>query len=220
MTTPTSGVSVEGWSTDDVRRREDAGRAACRELTTIDGLVDNLRLASFRAFLCATVRTMSAIVPDVLEVGGCDQTSALQRIRPAHSWPQSTQPSGTGGPALFIRTNPKARSNASAPRYGAAVIADGPKEWIEAAIIGCSFDVLYRSFGLEFSTRDGLGRLRLGTLPEAILAACPGRTLDAVVDHPMLRGRGFLITRTWQHPSGSMLEFDVGRAPLLLPWRP
>lgn len=219
MTVAASAVSVDGRDADDVRRCEEAGRTARSEKMMVDQLVAKMRLASFRTYLCATVWTKSAIAPDVLGLAGCDAASALQRIRPCQRWPESTQPQPSGR-ALFIRTNQKVGFSNAAQRHRDAVIADGLKDWIEAAIVGCSLEGVFRSSGFELSTRDGCARLKLKSLPDTILAACLGRSLDEVVDHPLLRDRGYVITRTNQLASEPMLEFDVGRLRLEMPWRP
>lgn len=217
--------------------RKDAGRRARDEALMLDRLVECMRLASFRNYLGATVHSMSAIVPDVLATvpdvlatAGSDVTSALQRIRPGHLWPMSTAPKATTSKMAQasrrgypIRTIGDARATTyrSPSRAGDAVIADGaPGEWVEVAIVGDSLEVVLRSDGSELSTHAGFAHLRLaGSLPDTVLAACEGRPLDDVVDHPLLRGRGYVVARSSKLASASTLQFEVGRVALEMPWR-
>ena len=108
-----------------------------------------------------------------------------------------------------------------APLMGDAVIAEGALgAWVAARVVGGSLDVTLRSDRFELSTEDGTGYIRLsGTLPDTVVAACAGRPLAEVVDHPLLHSRGFVIDRAAQVGGSTSLAFVVGRLPLELPWR-
>lgn len=212
--------------------RDAAGKRAREEARTIDRLVESMRLASFRSYLAATVRSMSAIVPDVLSIAGSDVGSALQLIRPGHSWPSTTvarkasvrshiaRPSRRG-PTSPSFADPRAASHLLAPVIGDAIIADGvPGDWIAAMIVGDSLEVVLRSDGYELSTHAGTAYLKMaGSLPATVIAACEGRLLGEVVDHPLLRSSGFVIERAGQAAGSSIIVFNVGQVSLEVPWR-
>lgn len=204
--------------------REAAGRRAREEAQMLDRLVESLRLASFRAYLSATVVSMSSLVPDVLAMGGSDVPSALQRLRPGHIWPSITsrerEYGQTGKTNRMVKVG-RGRARRPAMLVGDAVIAEGvPGPWIEAKVVGGSFDVVLRDSGFELSTQDGVGYVRCPVeLPSIVIEACPGRPLADVVDHPLLHARGFVIQDAANLGKGSSFSFDVGRQPLELPWR-
>lgn len=205
--------------------REAAGQRARDEAQLLDRLVEQLRLASFRTYLFATVASMSSIVPDILAMAGSDVSAALQRLRPGHIWPSVTareREYGQTGP----KSNRMVRVGRGRPRrpamlVGDAIIAEGVLgPWVEAKVYGGSFDVVLRSDGFELSTQDGVGYVRCpAELPSIVIEACPGRPLADVVDHPLLREHGFVIEGAANLAGGSSFTFDVGRLPLELPWR-
>ncbi|AGH50180.1 hypothetical protein G432_12295 [Sphingomonas sp. MM-1] len=199
------------------RIHELARRRACDEALVIDRLVETLRLASFRSFLASTVVSMSAIVPSVLDMVGSDVPSALQRIRPGHLWPRSTSRAGRSPASSAL-----GRKDLVWPmRIGDAVMADGILAWVEAAILGSSLDIVLRAGGVELATYAGVARLQVDDrLPDTVLSACEGRPLDQIVDHPLLRGRGYVVDGAYQARDASVLTFDVGRRSLEMPWRP
>lgn len=222
-------------STDDGRMlaREAAGNRAREEALIIDRLVETMRLASFRNYLSATVCYMSTIVPDVLTTAGCDVASALQRIRPGHLWPEKTSARRT----LSRRQAPRhTRGRYSAPSFadpgafanlpplliGDAIISDGASgDWIEVSIFGDALEIVLRSDGYKLSTHAGIAHLKLANaLPDTVAAACVGRSVADVVDHPLLRSVDFVIEDAAQVAGATMLSFVVGQVSLDLPWRP
>ena len=213
--------------------REVAGARAREEALVIDRLVETMRLASFRAYLDATVCSMSTIVPDVLAMAGSDVESALQRIRPGHLWPAKTSSRKT----FTRRPAPRlTRGRHSAPSFvdpsafaylqplliGDAIISEGALgDWIEVSIFADSLEVVLRSNGYELSTLAGTARLKITrALPNTVTAACVGRAVAEVVDHPFLRSVGFVITDAEHVEDDTTLSFDVGQSTLDPPWRP
>ncbi len=191
----------------------------------MDRLVETMRLASFRAYLAATVVSMSSLVPDVLELAGSDVPGALQRLRPGHMWPGITameEQYGRTGPATNRRVRQGRRFvTRPAPMMGDAVVADGALgAFVEAKIFGGSLDVVLRDVGFEFSTQDGTGYIRFSTrLPDTVIAACEGRPLRDVVDHPVFRTRDYVIKHAAQVAGCPSMTFEIGRSTLEIPWR-
>lgn len=208
-----------------VRSREEAGRLARDEAAMLDRLVETIRLASFRSYLLATVETMSALVPDVLLMAGSDVATALQRLRPGHMWPMITKSEGEygrTGATANRRIRVAGRSvTRPAPLIGDTVISeDALGDWVEAKVFGGSLDVSLRSAGFELSTHDGTGYVKLADLlPDTMVAACVGRPLTDVVEHPLLHSRAFVIQDAANVAGASSLTFDVGRLALELPWK-
>lgn len=218
---------------DRMLAREVAGAHAREEALVIDRLVETMRLASFRAYLGATVCSMSTIVPDVLAMAGSDVVSALHRIRPGHLWPAHTSSRRTVGRRQPLRPT---RGRYSAPKFadpsafaylpplrvGDAIISEGALgDWIEVSISGDSLEVVLRSDGYELSTLAGTAHLKLmDALPDTVTAACVGRPVAEVVDHPLLRSVDFVIADVEQVEGATTLSFVVGQATLDAPWRP
>jgi hypothetical protein len=71
-------------------------------------------------------------------------------------------------------------------------------------------DISLRTNGCELSTHDGTGYIRLpGLLPDVVIAACVGRPLTDVIDHPLLHGRGFVIQNASNVGGSASLAFEV-----------
>jgi hypothetical protein len=190
-----------------------AGRRARQEARALDRLVEAARLTSFRSYLAATVNGMSSIVPDVLSMAGSDARRALGRIRPGHLWPDNTRRRSKPRSPMAAYYN----RSLSTPRIGDAVILDGLRDWIEAAIYGESLEVVLRGPGYTLTTHTGTALLKLESLPNTVVEACVGRAIEDVVDHQLLRGRGFVIARAAQVGAATMVSFDVGSLPLQVP---
>lgn len=206
--------------------REVAGKRARDEAAMLDRMMEQLRLASFRSYLAATVVSMSVLVPEVLELGSSGMADAMQRLRPGHIWPSVTAREaeyGRTGPATNRMVKPgRQLSRRPAPLMGDAVMSEGVfGPVVEAKVFGGSLDVVLRADGFRLSTMDGVGYLMFDQmLPDTIVAALPGRRLSDVLDHVLLHGRGFVISNAAQVGGGSSLAFDVGRLPVDVPWRP
>ena len=209
---------------DEMLAREVAGKRARDEVVEIKRKMERMRLASFRSYLGATVNTMSSLVPDVLALVGWDIASALQRMRPADAWPRIT-----GFEAEYGRTKPRwsrlikvggGYARRPAPPIWTGVIAEGtPGDRVEASIRGGSLDVTLQGDRFRLSTQDGTGYIQIeASLPDTVIAACVGRPLADLVDHPLLRSKDFVIEHAAQL-GGTALSFDTGRLDLVLPWQ-
>lgn len=213
--------------------REVAGARAREEALMIDRLVETLRLASFRNYLGATVCSMSMIVPDVLAIAGSDVGSALHLIRPAHLWPSQTSPQKPVKRRQASHANRRWRSKPSfadpcvyghSPPMlvGDAIISDGALgDWIAVSIFGDSLEIVLRGDGYQLSTHAGTAQIQLvDALPDTVAAACVGRPIAEVVDHPILRSVDFVIEDAMQDAGATRLYFAVGQTSLDPPWRP
>lgn len=66
--------------------------------------------------------------------------------------------------------------------------------WLRIEVVGHSLEVSARIGSARFETRFGILRVELDDeLPAAVAIACVGRRIDEVVDHEVLRGRGWII---------------------------
>ena len=191
-----------------------AARRAREEARVLDQMVENMRLTSFRTYLAATVHRMSSIVPDVLSVGRSDVGAALQRIRPGHLWPANTRPRSALRDPMSARYN----QPLDTPLIGDTVILDGLKDWIEATIYGGSLEVLLRGPAYTLSTHTGTARLKIEALPHTAVGSCVGRAIEDVVDHALLRGRGFVVEKAARVGTATIVSFEVGSLPLQVPW--
>ena len=226
---PTLNLAV-GAVPADMAVIDEALRLARGEADAIERFAAEQRLASFRRYLQATVDGMSALVPDVLALAGADVDRALDCVRPGHLWPggvarrSRVSGSGSGASPRGAKARPVQPAVSAhwqhAPRVGDAVMAEGLfGPWVEVAIMGRTLEVTLRGDGSELSTRGGVAHLGFGGgLPETVVALCPGRALDEVVDHPLLRGRGHVVGRAASHGGRSVVTFDVGRTGLVPPW--
>lgn len=205
--------------------REIAGKRAREEAAMLDRMLEQLRLASFRSYLAATVVSMSVLVPEVLELAKSGVVDAMQRLRPGHMWPSVTAREAEYG-RTGTATNRMVKagrhlSRRPAPLIGDAIISEGVfGPVVEVRVFGGSLDIVLRGDGFWLSTMDGVGYLMVHqALPATVVAALPGRPLSDVLDHALLQGRGFVISNAAQAGGGSSLAFDVGRLPLDVPWR-
>lgn len=208
---------------------ETATAKACKEADTIEQIAAELRLASFRSYLQATLDAMSALVPDILALAGADVAKAFDAMRPGPSWPRGSviQRYGrTAGGAnrLFSAGRLGSRSALPTGSTGRALGADevigerlvGP--WVEARIIGTSLEAVLRWNEFELVTRSGIAYLTLfRRLPETVVAFCRGRPLDEVVDHPVLRGRGYSVNLAVSLNERTWLSFNIGRTAIVPP---
>lgn len=208
---------------------KEAGRTARAQVRAIDLLAGEMRLTAFRRYLHASVGSMSELVPPVLAAVGSDVATALLALRPSRQWPAAA------GTANVIRARPglvafgrsrgrmaALRLDMQAPpeRLGNAVVSEGGlADWVEVTVAGPALEVAMRSEAFELSTSSCRARIRLaGRLPDTYVAAILGRSLDDVVEHPIVRGRGYVVTAATHVDGGTLLEFEVGAIPLEMPW--
>jgi len=207
-----------------------ARQRALREAIAIDRFVIDFRLASFRAFLRATVHSMSALAADVLEFAECDVKTALNAVRPVRHWLKNISAPSSSSHGLIGRRIPRSKREDPvrielwrAEPYdlrGDAIIQEGAlSDYVAVSIFGSSLEVYVHGAGFRLVTRAGTAHLILDSaLPATLAAACQGRALDDIVEHPLLRGRGIVVSEIKQSGGGSVVVFRGGESPLKLPW--
>ncbi len=95
-------------------------------------------------------------------------------------------------------------------------------DWARLEIVGHSLEAEARIGGLMFETLFGVLRITLERrLPEALAAGCVGRSIESVIEHAALCGRGWVITGI-EEPvsptSAQALIVATGSTPYRMPW--
>lgn len=187
-----------------------------------DRLLADLRLTAFRSYLRSTVTRMSALIPDVLRTEGVEIDWMIHALRASGTW--SAAASANPGDAACDRTvAPDGGGAAPSMRArhdgSASIVRDRPgRSRIGIEVVGGRLELRVESKACVLSTIAGLGQITLTSrLPEALAMACEGRTVDDVVDHDLLRGRGFAVVGVIQHDAASTILFTVGELPVEFP---
>lgn len=202
---------------------------ALRESIAIDRVAGDMRLASFRAFLRATVSSMSALAPDVLGSVGFDVEQALGILRPVRNWLNDAhayispvrRPKGRrvgGGREWSIRVD--LWGGEPHDLRGDGIVREGALgDFLLIGILGSSLEIHLQGTAFQLTTRAGVAHLALDrTLPDMLAASCRGRPLDDVVDHALMRGRGLVVDEVLQTDCRSVLVFACGEIGLRTPW--
>lgn len=204
---------------------EIAGKRARDEARMLKRLVENMRLASFRSYLAATVNSMSAPVPGIIDLAGSTVGDALQRLRPGHRWPAVTSRT-SGYPQIDTAMLGVAKAGGRCPWRPEPLIADSIVSedalglFTEAKVHGRSLEIKVRGDGFVFLTHHGTGFVMIeNELPDTVVAACHGRRLSDVIEHRVFGQCDAAIAQAVQIAGGTSLMLDVGRLPLEVPWR-
>lgn len=205
----------------DEKAQADAIRRARREAGAIERLAARMHLASFRAWMRATVSRMSSLVPALLEGEGVALDDALMRLRPGAAWTAVTR----HGPSYGVWMH----SVAERFYFGLVASTSGvlpSRGDVQAELVlrcrASSFDhvvlnvvehgieIAIGGAGYQLATARGVGRLFVTQdLPEAAAAACIGRPIEEVTDLPLLAGRGLTVDSADRRPGGWVLAFAV-----------
>ncbi|WP_242154033.1 hypothetical protein [Sphingomonas sp. BAUL-RG-20F-R05-02] len=210
--------------------RETARQRAQRESYAIEREAIELRLTSFRAYLQATVVTMSPLAGLVLEAADFEVGQALQSLRPSKNWlsaPDTDRrffhtrhaPTALGTHSEHACSREPWSENPADPT-GEALLQDGSVgDFVMLVVLGSSVEIHLHGQGFQLATRAGTAYLALPQpLPDTVALYCEGLDLDAVVDHPILRGRKYVIADVLQMAGRSIILFDVGELPVVMPW--
>ncbi|WP_171009324.1 hypothetical protein [Sphingomonas sp. 2SG] len=208
---------------------QEAGRVARAQMHAVDLLVGEMRLAAFREYLNAAIVSTSVLAPSMLASARSDVSAALWAIRPCRGWlaaagmppirlmPRIRLFGRAGRPTAALRLD----MPAPPMRLGGAVVSAGElNDRLEVTVAGRSLDVTLRGEGFELSTASDHARISVaGRLPDTCVAASPGRSLDDVVDHPLLRGQGYVVMAATHRGGDTVFDFEVGLLPIQMPWR-
>lgn len=194
--------------------------------------VERIRL--YRLKLQITVGRVSPLAVDLAAHAGFQLDVVSCRLRPPPSWPWSAL-TARGDRMANRRWRPIGTStgikgmNASVPgawprlAHGAALMLPASDRRGELAYVvsGNVLEAVTRMGDCILQTDQGIARVLLDDrLPETLVAALPGRSLDDLFDHPVLTGRGYVIERVRQpEPSAAhVVTFRTGLLPLSMPW--
>lgn len=211
---------------DHVRLRR-ARRVARVRLVYSDLRNPERWLAAFREELGSVVRSASPLLVPVLGLHGMTLDDAVYGVRPARDWPicpmLSDWTSGVLHPSLPLRRPGRMpRHHLTVPPFHGMTIVDTDRERARLQLIDHSLELDGWTGPIRFRTRFGQLRVELTSdLPNALLAACVGRRMEEIVDHPAWRGRDWTIAaaETTDPPwLGQRLFSAVGTIDYKVPW--
>ncbi|NYD89177.1 hypothetical protein HD841_000946 [Sphingomonas melonis] len=89
-------------------------------------------------------------------------------------------------------------------------------DWMEISAAGRCLDVTLRGQACILSTTGGMARIKVpGNWPDTMAAAAVGLPIDALIDHPLLRGRSFVASDV----SCLLGETNIESRSVSCPWR-
>lgn len=212
-------------SAPEVRADHEALEAVKREMH-LHVVAERRRLLRlYRLQLQATISRVSPLVLDLAASAGIAMDAVAQGLRVPPGWRPTvwtTAPLPSSGPrdkhGGFI-----ARGSRMFARSGAA-IARGPTH--PSGLLGFypgdqALEVVAALGDAVLSTDGCIAHLWLpDRLPEVLLSAVTGRSIDEVASHPVLDGRGYVITDVAERAmsGGTVLVFHPGLLPHRMPW--
>lgn len=182
----------------------------------------------WRAAQAELVMGASPIALDLLAGEGMDPSKASRRITPNGPWPAWL----CGPRPLLARSFARRWKRASAPprdeRHdrlafleGGLVLRrrDNPSGALGVRLSGGALNVGARIGPVWIRTNGALAVA--DPLPAVLLAACAGRPLDRLLDHPVVRARGYEILCEAAPPPRQAwaLLVRTGVSPWRVPWR-
>lgn len=194
-----------------------------------------VELALYRAHHALHVASASPLALDLLTHWGLSPDALAWRLRPSGDWRR-----WVCGPrpirAIHFAHRRKGRAGLPADEghdrcgflHGGLVV----REWSDpAGAVGirlspAGLEIGARLGPVHLRTAGGVATLTTGmAVPETLKAACVGRPIEAVFDHPVLRGRGYVIadqfdrTPTAEDPREAWrIEFAAAPVPWRVPW--
>lgn len=210
-----------------------AARAAAAELgdhlRRISGVTAGMRLAAFRRYHGETCRTASPLAFSLATHMGVDLDAVARKLEPngpAPWWLVGGSPDGSEG-ALGPDGKMQPPFGLVLDRFlfGGAVErwpdGGGDAFGVRVSPAGLEIGVLIDGLGLH--TRAGLAELELPlSLPELTAVALVGKPLDAMIHHPALAGRGYLVEEVRDRArcdwSGIVVTFRAEPVPWTPPW--
>ena len=190
------------------------------------------RLRLFRLHLQSTVRRVSPLLIDLCTTEGISIDSTVTLIYPPEDWPW--RPLHDVPPLLVRRTQQRKGWLASPTKYDASrferlfknpgVVIRGVMHQRGRFAIRPSGEVMGFTASIGPCLLSAFGSsamLKLSEmLPETLMNAMPGRQLDALVDHPVFRGRKYRVTRVMPDLNDGLpvLTFRAGLIPFVIQW--
>lgn len=187
----------------------------------------------FRGEIGTNVRSASPFLLSLVASQGESIDTLLYRIQPAPRWPRA--------PALRARPHIEFRRAREPYRRFMVCTSTGDREavrlrgfghgllfmrsrddWACLDVVDHSLEVEARIGPVKIETLFGVLRVELDhRIPDTLAAACVGRAICEVIDHPALRGRRWMIGAVEEPPSatlGQALVVETGSVPFRMPW--
>lgn len=206
-------------------RHDLAPRAARRRVmvdpavaVSVAAIVDTAARAAARFELASTVRHASPLLLDALAARGVTLGSVLERLDPLSVRAPSLR---AVDPARMILRyyRHSARSAAWHASEQSAPLTPGFRESLHLVRVGP-----------RLGLRGWAGRLRIAaigatawlgiddTLPETLALALPGRYVDALMEHPLLTGRRYVVLGVESGAVGTVIRIRTGLKRCRTPW--
>lgn len=216
------------------RRRMKAARAEARlRVAEISRNGGGSPRDVFRREVGTTVRSASPFLLALLASLETSVDDVVDRIEPSPEWPRSPGVRRIAGTKFLpvddwhgfgLVSTALGWTRAVRVRdfgHGLTFNQSGD-DWARLEIVGHSLEVEARIGGLMFETLFGMLRITLERrLPETLAAGCVGRSIESVIEHAALCGRGWVITGI-EEPvsptSAQALIVATGSTAYRMPW--
>lgn len=216
----------------DGRAGSAASRALRAGLNHVAAEAEAARLRLYRDFLAATVTGVAPVLLDLCRAGGLDLDGLAWGMAPGDAWP--TWFCGTRPRLAHYWT--KGRAGWHLALGGKTAISEERRRFTDSALSLRTWDDPEGPFAIRavegcVDVGVGLGRAVVRTrgsrckialaasLPECVCIALPGRDVAAAVSHPLLEGRGYVVTDVLRG-RGTLLRlgFEAPPVPWKVPW--
>lgn len=206
-------------------------------LDGIHDFPDEVERAIFRAHHARTARTASPLALDAIEYAELRPDAVAKALEPDGEWPTWVcGPRPLGAARHLQRSRRLASSGTAQPDEDRATFLHGGfvvRGWedergaLGARLSPAGLEIGVRLFGglVRLRTEGDLAMLTTSVrFPDVVRAAVEGRPVEEVFDHPVLRGRGYVVSSSRDEPSGGDAEFSwrvdfrAERVPWRAPW--
>jgi len=198
-------------------------RAALLDLAAVERRWRAVELRVFRERLVTTVRFVSPVLVDLAALEGLTLDGVVKLLRPGRA----------AAPGRLVRRSQLAwwhaahyghRPNDVDWRFGVngRVLRHrhDPRGVLAVRAAGDTIDVAVGIGGACLETSGRTATLWLPEpLPAMVLSACVGMQLDAIADHPLFNGRGYVVTDVRDGGTRQALVIDTGVTPYRVPWK-
>ena len=187
----------------------------------------------FRWEVGTTVRSASPFLLSLVASHGKLLDDVVDGIAPSRGWPRSPGVSRIAGTRFRpIEDRPHCCLVSTGLGWTKAVLVRGfghgftfvqsGDDWARLEIVGHSLEVEARIGGLTFETLFGVLRITWDRrLPETLAAGCVGRSIESVLEHAALCGRGWVITGIEEPVSSTLAQgliVATGSTAYRMPW--